>query len=84
MATKFIRCINHEKAVIVFLNDTTIIDPYEATEDGQNWINDIKYKQGQQANVELMQENNDRYQVMFVDNLEAIGWVMKSDIQITD
>ncbi len=81
MATEFIRCMD-KKAVIIFLNDTTIIEPYEATEEGQNWINDIKYKKGQEVNVELMQENNDRYQVMFVDNLEAIGWVMKSDITI--
>jgi len=82
METEYIRDIN-KKAVIVFLNDTTITDSYEATEEGQKYLEPIEFKKGQQINVELWQENNDRYQVLFVDDdREPIGWIMKTDITV--
>jgi hypothetical protein len=85
METEYIRCISFEKAVIVFVNNAIITDSYEATEDGQKYLEDIQCKKGSQINVELMQENNDRYQVMFVDDKrEPIGWIMKRDITIVD
>lgn len=83
METEYIRCMSYEKSVIVFINDTTIVDPYEATEEGQNYIDNIQFKEGQQINVELLQENNDRFQVLFPDiEGEPYGWIMKSDMVI--
>jgi len=80
--TTFVQ-IMQEPAKIEFSNNTTIEDPYEATEEGQKYLDNIEFKKGQQINVELMQENNDRYQVLFVDEKEEpIGWVMKSDITV--
>jgi len=84
METEYIRTMT-EKAVIVFLNKTVITDLFEATEEGQKYLEPIEFKKGQQINVELWQENNDRYQVLLVDDdREPIGWVMKSDITVIE
>lgn len=84
MNTEFVRTMT-EKAVIVFLNDTVITDIYEATEEGQNYLEPVIFKKGQQINVELWQENNDRYQVLFIDDdREPIGWLFLADITIVD
>ena len=71
------------KKTIKFVNDTIIAEPYEATEEGQNYLDDMKFKKDEIIEVEITQIDDEKIQVLFVENdKEPFGWIMKEDIEI--
>ena len=68
---------------IKFINDVTIFEPYEATEDGQKYLDNMEFKKNDIIDIEIWQLENDKMQVLFLENHgEPFGWIMKEDIEI--